>query len=472
MYNALRWYEGGKLNEDLDRMIFDNVRTETMNRGDMNAMLAACQLGKERFLRLVERYGADVVMSAAYDWMDYSERMLRQEIEKIPDGEYAAPTGWLDDDARNRGVRLRVETKVIVEGDSITIDLTGSNAEVPTGFNVPFEGSLLVGAYYAIRTILLDEAVFPEHVPQNDGVFRPVEVVAPKGTIYNPNFPRACFSRFTQVQRVVDNVILALSDPLPEQTTAGNSAGIHFCAYSGFDEAQGEYWLYLEVNEGAYGGRHGKDAMDSVDNLMANTRNNPIEELDLRFPVRCDQYELRPEPAAPGKWRGGIGIIRRNRYLVPGVYSCEGDRQFDPPRGVFGGWDGLVASCRRNADRADEEYLEAKVTGVPFEAGDFIELVEPNAAGYGDPLERDPELVREDILDDFTTLQLAREAYGVVFADEKALEIDADATEKLRAELRAGRDGPGSLTKYFEERKLERGPNPVTVAGDEEFGKG
>jgi len=472
MYNALRWYEAGELNEDLDRMIFDNVRTETMNRGDMNAMLAACQLGRERFLRLVGRYGAETVMSAAYEWMDYSERMLRAEIAKIPDGEYAAPTGWLDDDARNRGVRLRVETKVVVEGDSITIDLTGSNPEVPTGFNVPFEGSLLVGAYYAVRTILLDEAVFPEHVPQNDGVFRPVEVVAPKGTIYNPTFPRACFSRFTQVQRVVDNVILALSDALPEQTTAGNSAGIHFCAYSGFDEKQGEYWLYLEVNEGAYGGRHGKDAMDSVDNLMANTRNNPIEELDLRFPIRCDQYELRPEPAAPGKWRGGIGIIRRNRYLVPGVYSCEGDRQTDPPRGVFGGWDGLVASCRKNAERPDEERLDAKVTGVPFEAGDFIELVEPNAAGYGDPLERDPELVREDVLDDFTTPEIARDANGVVFADERTWAVDPEATERLREELRASRDGAGSLTEYFETHDPKRRQNPVSAAGDREFGKG
>ena len=248
----------------------------------------------------------------------------------FPTGVYTAPTGWLDDDARNRGVRLRVETKVIVEGDEITIDLTGSNAEVPTGYNVPFEGSLLVGAYYAVRTILLDEVTFPEHVPQNDGVFRPVKVIAPKGTIYNPTFPRACFSRFCQVQRVVDNTILALADALPEGVTAGNSAGIHFCAYSGFSEEMGEYWLYLEVNEGAYGGRYGKDAMDSVDNLMANTRNNPIEELDLRFPIRCDQYELRPEPAAPGRWRGGIGIIRRNRFLVDGVYSCEGDRQTDP----------------------------------------------------------------------------------------------------------------------------------------------
>src|ERR671936_338327 len=217
MYTALRWYRRGELNEDLDRMIFDNVRTETMNRGDMNAMLAACQLGRERFLRLVERYGADVVMSAAYDWMDYSERMLRREIEKIP------------------------------------IDLTGSNAEVPTGYNVPFEGSLLVSCYYAVRPILLDEVTFPEHVPQNDGVFRPVRVIAPQGTIFNPNFQQACFSRFCQTQRVVDNVNLALAEALPDKVTGGNSAGIHFCAYAGFDETLREYWLSLAGTESPYG---------------------------------------------------------------------------------------------------------------------------------------------------------------------------------------------------------------------------
>jgi N-methylhydantoinase B len=470
LYNGLRWYQRGTLNEDLDRMIFENVRTETMNRGDMNAMLAACQLGCERFLRLVQRYGVETVTSAGYDWMDYSERMLRAQIEKIPDGEYKAPTGWLDDDARNRGVRLRVETTVRVEGDAITIDLTGSNAEVPTGYNVPHEGSLLVGAYYAVRTILLDEDVFPEHVPQNDGIFRPVKVIAPKGTIYNPTFPRACFSRFCQVQRVVDNTILALADALPEQVTGGNSAGVHFCSYSGFLEETGEYWIYLEVNEGSYGGRFGKDAMDSVDNLMANTRNNPIEELDQRFPVRCDQYELRPEPAAPGKWRGGISIVRRNRFLVDGTYSCEGDRQTDPPRGVFGGWDGLVASCRKNPDTGREEYLDAKVTGIDFGAGDVIEFRSPNGGGYGDPLERAPERVREDVLDDFTTIELARDAYGVVFRDEKLLEIDDEATAALRAELAVAKNGMRSLTEYYAERGLIQKNPPVSVAGNREFG--
>jgi N-methylhydantoinase B/oxoprolinase/acetone carboxylase alpha subunit len=209
--------------------------------------------------------------------------------------------------------------------------------------------------------------------------------------------------------------------------------------------------------------------MDSVDNLMANTRNNPIEELDMRFPVRCDQYELRPEPAAPGKWRGGISIVRRNRFLVDGTYSCEGDRQHDAPRGVFGGWDGLVAHCRKNPDTGREEYLEAKVTGIPFAAGDVIEFRSPNGGGYGDPLERDPDQVREDVLDGFTTVELARDAYGVVFADEQTLAIDAEGTARLRVELAERGDGR-SLTEYYAERGLTHANPPVSVAGNAEFG--
>src|SRR5262249_24400538 len=162
---------------------------------------------------------------------------------------------------------------------------------------------------------------------------------------------------------------------------------------------------------------------------------------------------LGPEPAAPGRWRGGIGIIRRNRFLVDGVYSCEGDRQTDPPRGIFGGWDGLVASCRKNPATPREQAPDAKVTGAPFTSGEFIEFREPNAAGSGDPLDRPGEAVREDVLDDFTTIELARTAYGVVFADERPLEIDHEATEALRSTLRAKANGR-SLTEHFAGREL------------------
>ena len=458
IYNGLKWYDAGVLNEDLDRMVFDNVRTETMNRGDMNAMMAACILGRDRFYRLLEKYGPDICMSAAYDWMDYSEKRLRAEISKLPDGEYVAPTAWLDDDGRNRDVRLRVETKILVQGDHITIDLTGSNAEVPTGYNVPFEGSLLVGAYFAIRTLLLDQDRLDEPVPQNDGIFRCVTVIAPKGTIFNPNFPRACFSRFCQVQRVVDNTIVALSAVVPDLVTAGNSAALHFCSYAGFIPEKGEYWLYLEVDEGSYGGRKGRDGMDSVDCLMANTRNNPIEELDMRFPMRCDRYELRDDPAAPGEWRGGIGIVRKNRFLEPGVYSCEGDRHTDPPRGIFGGYDGLPGKSTFIDKDGKERDIPAKVTGFLCGAGEVIQLTEPNSGGYGNPLDREVRMVLEDVLDDFTTIELAREAYGVVISE--SLVIDEAATEALRAKLRSerGADFQGELLK------LVSTPHPMAIS--------
>ena len=454
-------------------MIFENVRTETMNRGDMNAMLAACQLGRERFLRLVQRYGADVVMSAAYEWMDYSERMLRAEIAKIPDGEYKAPTGWLDDDARNRDVPLRVETKVIVEGDEITIDLTGSNPEVPTGLQRPLRG-------LAARLLLLrgpDDPARRGHVPGARAAERrrlPAgEGDRAQGDDLQPELPaRVLLALLPDAARRRQHDPRARRRAAGAGVTAGNSAGIHFCAYSGFLEESGEYWLYLEVNEGSYGGRHGKDAMDSVDNLMANTRNNPIEELDMRFPMRCDQYELRPEPAAPGKWRGGIGIVRRNRFLVDGMYSCEGDRQYDPPRGHLrrlGRPRRVVSQEPRH--RAARRTCRPRSPASRSPPGEFIEFREPNAAGYGDPLERDPELVREDVLDDFTTIELARDAYGVVFR------TSAPSRSTRRRRRRCGRssrrpEDVSSLTGLLRGRELPPSSSPSALAGNREFGLG
>jgi N-methylhydantoinase B/oxoprolinase/acetone carboxylase alpha subunit len=451
LLNGIRWYRAGELNEAADNLIFDNVRTETMNRGDIMAMKAACEIGRRRFIQLLERYGHDTVFGAAYSWMAYSEAALRREISRVPDGEYRAPTGWLDDDAVHRGEPLRVETLVTVHGDEVTIDLTGSSPEVESGFNVPFEGSLLVSCYFAVRSILLDDAKLDIPIPHNEGIFRPIHVVAPKGSIFNPNFPRACFARFCQVQRVVDNIILALAEVVPQEVTAGNSAACHDCLYAGFDEPKGEYWMYMDVVEGSYGGRYGSDGLDSVDNLMANCRNAPIEETELKYPLRCEQYELRPESAAPGRWRGGIGVVRSTRLLVDGTFSSEGDRSFDPPRGIFGGWSGLGTVSRRNPDTESEEDVPTKVTALACRAGDVIEIREPNAGGYGSPFERDPHDVLDDVLDGYTTAELAAEAYGVVLtkaADGSAC-VDAAATAARRSAAPAGGPEPAQLRSFY-----------------------
>jgi 5-oxoprolinase (ATP-hydrolysing) len=431
LYDGLKIYEAGELNTELWRHILGNTRVPVENRGDFEAMIAACRVGKERFLALLDRYGADIVFQAAEEWMDYSERMLRREIEKIPDGTYRAPTGWLDDNGRDRGKPLRLECAVHVKGSDIVVDLTGSEAESPTSYNSPFEGGTQVAAYYIVRTILLDDATFPVHVPQNEGIFRPVKVVAPLGTIYNPSFPRACSGRFMKCERICDNVILALSEPLPEQTTAGNGAVCHAIAYSGYAAERGQYWVYIEINESSYGGRFGKDGLDSVDSLLVNTRNNPIEELELRYPLRIHRYELRPEPPAPGRWRGGIGIVRETQFLADGFVSSEADRHYDPPRGVYGGHLGLTASMARRQDGVAVESLPALLTGVEFPTDDALLILTPSSGGYGDPLERRPEAVADDVLDGYLTAELALEQYGVVLT--AAGELDPEATAQERA---------------------------------------
>ncbi|QEC46463.1 methylhydantoinase [Baekduia soli] len=433
VFQAVKLSDRGVRQEGMWRHLLANMRTPTQNQGDLEAMIAACELARTRFVDLVGRYGADTVLDAAAAWLQYSERMLRQEIAKLPDGTYETGTGWLDDDGRNRGVKLPVNIKVIVAGDEITFDLTGSSDEVMTGFNCPFEGTTISAMTFIARMVFLDEEAHPVFVPQNEGMLRPVGVIAPEGSIFNPRFPRACFARFCQVQRAVDLALRALADVAPERVTAGNSAHLHFLSYSGFLEAEQEYWVYLEVNEGSYGGRHHRDGLDSVDSLIANTRNNPIEELEWRFPMRTERYELRDDPAAAGRWRGGIGVVRVNRFLVDTVVSCEGERQeSDPPWGIFGGHEGHNASLVRNAGQPGEEAWPAKITGYTLKAGDTLEITTPSSGGYGDPLTRDPARVLSDVLDGFTTLELAARDYGVVI-DAATMTVDDDATARRRA---------------------------------------
>ena len=434
IYRAVKLSEKGVRQDNLWKHILENTRTPTHNKGDIEAMIAACELAKRRYAELLERYGLDAVLDAARQWMDYSERMLRQEIAKVPDGRYETEVGWLDDDGKNRGVQLPVKVAVEIEGDEITFDLTGSSAEVPTGYNCPFEGTTVSAMTFITRMIFLDEDAYPVFVPQNEGMLRPVNVVAPKGSIFNPNYPRACFARFCQVQRAVDLALRALAPVIPDKVTAGNSAHLHFISYSGFNEEEQEYWVYLEVDEGSYGGRPGRDGLDSVDCLIANTRNNPIEELEWRFPMRTERYELRDEPSAAGRHRGGIGMVRVNRFLVDTIVTCEGERHdTDLPWGIFGGHEGLNASLIKNRGREDEEGWPSKVTAYRLKAGDTLEITVPNSGGYGDPIERDVELVLSDVLDGFTTVERAERDYAVVI-DPEAMTVDAEATQRLRKE--------------------------------------
>ena len=415
LFAGTKLYEAGQRNEQMWDYIRNNSRASRQLLDDLDAQIASARLGVRRFIELMDRFSYDVVIAATRQLMDYTERVLRQRIAAIPDGEYRAE-GFLDDDGRNRDVRLPIKVCVRIRGDGIEVDLTGSADQVETGFNVPFEGSTKVACFCAIRSLLLDAETSEIKVPSNQGSFRPIDVIAPEGSIFNPRFPAAAEARFSQINRVIDLIYKALSPVLPDEIIAGSSATLSFAAYSGV-RPSGDYWVFLEVNEGSYGGRPASDGPDSIDSLMANTRNNPLEDLAMHLPMVCDRYELRTDiMPAPGRFRGGLGVVKKQRMLGDGFITHEADRHEDIPWGVFGGWDGAGGRLEiyNDADPADGRDMPAKFSGLRVEPGDVMAFYGPSGGGYGDPLDRSAEKVLEDVLDGFYTAEAARSTFGVV----------------------------------------------------------
>ena len=435
LFAGTKLYEEGVRNEGLWQFLGRNSRAAKQLQSDIEAQIASARLGVRRFEELMDRYGKDTILAATRQLMDYTERVVRQRIAAIPDGEYRAE-GFLDDDGKNRDVRLPIKVCVRIMGDSIQVDLTGSSDQVETGFNVPFEGSTKVGCYCAIRSLLLDAETSEITVPSNEGSFRPIEVIAPIGSIYNPKYPAAAEARFTQVNRAIDLIYKALAPVLPNEIIAGSSASLSFAAYSGI-RPSGDYWVFLEVNEGAYGGRPRSDGPDSIDNLMANTRNNPLEDLGMHLPMICDRYELRDDvlPGA-GRYRGGIGVVKSQRILTDGFITHENERHHDIPWGIFGGWSGATGKVEVfNIDDPDAvRDMPAKFSGLRVKSGDVHAFYAPCGGGYGNPLERPAEQVLGDVLDDFCTVEHARNAYGVVI-DIVNEQVDEAATESLRSRM-------------------------------------
>jgi len=434
---ALKVYERGVRNEALWRTLRDNIRAPDMVVGDMEAQVAACQIGAERFVELIDLYGLDQVLAASEARMDYSERMLRRQIESLPDGTYRA-VGFIDgfqDHPDPAYKNLRIEAAVTVKGSDLIVDLTGTSPQIDLPLNMPLEGTVDVAIYLIIRSILLDSATH-EHVPQNSGITRPITIIAPPGTLANPRFPAPTIARFCPGNIVADTVMRALAQAAPDRIAAG-VGNMKVIAYSG--PVDGNYWVYMDITEGSYGGRPGKDGMDAMDSLYANTRNNPIEDIESHYPLRVTRYELCDGPAGPGRWRGGLGSVRDIAFLAPGGMSLEGDGSCFAPWGIFGGKDGTPGAVVLNPDRPDETSLPSKFPYRLASPGDTIRTVSPCGGGYGDPLERDPARVLEDVLDGFVSRADAHERYGVVLSEKQdaGLELDLDATERHRRDLRA-----------------------------------
>src|SRR5580700_1137861 len=435
-FKAIKVYDRGIRNDAVWQLLRDNIRVSDLVVGDMEAQIAASRIGAERLAALIERYGYERFTAACEAVMDYAERLMRQAIAALPDGDYTAATmidGFVD--SADPGKRhLPIVATVRVRGDSMEVDLTGTADQVADRpINMPFEGTVDVAVWLTVRSVLLDTAVCG-HIPVNDGLLRPIRITAPLGSLANPIFPAPTIARFCPGNQVADTVMKALAQALPGQVSAG-IGNLKVIAFSGMQ--QGKQWVHMEIFEGSYGGRGGLDGMDAVDTLYANTRNNPIEDLESHLPLRVSRYELRENVSGAGEWRGGLGSVREFEYLSPGGASVEGEGHEFAPWGLVGGKPGEPAELRLIRQDGGIDRLPSKVPHMRVLAGERFVCVGPAGGGYGDPLRRDPALVREDVADEFVSAETAKQDYGVVLAGPGI--VDEAATASLRTEMAAAR---------------------------------
>lgn len=427
-FKAIKVYEAGRKNEAVWSILRDNIRASSLVVGDMEAQVATAQIGAERFLALVRQYGLDTVMDAFEDLLDYSERLMRNAIAALPDGEYSARTfidGFLDNPDPSRK-ELPIAVTLKVHGDSMTVDLTGTAPQIPDKpINMPLVGTVDISIWLTLRSILLDSVVYGS-IPQNEGLSRPITIVAPKGSLANPIFPAPVIARFCPGNALADTVMKALSQAVPGQISAG-IGNLRVIAFSGTQNDQ--QWVHMEILEGSYGGRAEYDGMDAVDTLFANTRNNPIEDIESHLPIRVERYELRDNDAAAGRSRGGIGTIREFTMLTDGGFSVEGDGHRFRPWGYDGGSEGHTASLKLIGTDGAVTDLPSKVPYHKIKAGEHLISAGPCGGGYGDPMNRDAEAVLDDVLEGFIDVETAAASYGVAISGEA---VDAAETARLR----------------------------------------
>ncbi len=415
----------GRICQEVVDFILLNCRTPAERMGDLMAQIAANRMGLSRIEAVFDKYGQDLVLAGMEELMNYAERKMINGIKSIPDGSYEF-ADYLDDDGIDIGKPIKIQVKLQIKQDRITLDFTGTSRQVKGAINV-VETALRATVYYALK------AIIDPSLPANAGYYRPITIIAPEGTIVNPLVPAAVGARTDTCQRIVDVVFGAMAQVVPQQVVAGCNSAMSTVVLSGIDHRSNKFYVYPESLGGGLGARWNKDGMDGVHVHITNTSNLPVECLESEYPLLVERYELREDSGGAGRYRGGLGFRRDYRVLEETSFSSHADRQKLPPWGLLGGKEGATGRFVINPGTEKEIVLKSgKVSEVVLHKGDLLSAQTPGSGGYGDPGERDVELVVNDVLEEKVSGQAALDIYKVA-VDQKKGTVDAKTTAKLRA---------------------------------------
>jgi len=424
-FPCIHLYREGRIDEALVDLIRENVRTPDDTLGDMYAQAASLRVGGKRMVELAEKFGDDVVLEAMELHVERGREAARRAMERLPRGVLKAHD-LIENNAL--GEPIPVSLTLTVTDDAFTVDVTGNPP--------PSAGSIngtAIGVAAQARTVF--KIVSDPHAPVNEGDFLPVRVVAPEGTIFTAPRPAAVSVHWEYKSILADMIFRLLAPHIPDRLVAGHQLSTCSSIVAGKGE-DGEWWLLVEPQLGGWGAAidaDGQQGQHPVGN--GETYNVPVEVLETRYPIRVERYGLHTEEAAgAGRQRGGLGVVKTYRILNPEGASLTATfgRHHRPPWGTEGGEDGSpnrVEIVPKGAQKPS--FVGSTLSRHPLAEGDLIRFITATGGGWGDPLERDPERVADDVADGYITREVAESSYGVIVQADGG--VDLEATRHLRA---------------------------------------
>jgi N-methylhydantoinase B len=421
----VKLYDGGVLNQSVIDMIRWNVRTSDEVVGDIRSQIAANHVCAEKICQMLQENDFDSLDDLADQIISRTEKSMREEIEKIPDGIYKAE-GIIEQMKGQKDVVIKAAVEV--KGSDITVDLDGSSPQVNWGGNVVYNFT------YAYVFMAM-KSMFGPDIPNNDGCARPLKLSAPEGSVVNCKFPAAVAARLVIGHFITEIIYRALSGALPDKVIAASGGTPAQMNVFYGKRNDGRPWHSVIIRGGGMGASFVNDG-NYVYIFPANGANTPIEIFESDTPLIIENRELLTNSGGPGRMKGGLGQrevfrVPDDKYapIPPVNLGIQAGRHIHPPEGLFGGKPGTKA-----------QFLVNGVSGNPFgltqlKPGDVVIIDAAGGGGYGNPLEREPEMVESDVIEGYVSLEKAKEDYGVVI-DPKTMKVDEETTRKLRDTLR------------------------------------
>ncbi len=401
----VRLVREGEFNEDVAALLAINSRYHTIMRGDLHACAAACYTGETRMGELFDRYGTDGVYAAAEEIFRQSEQLDREAVRQIPDGEYTAE-GCLDNDGITDEKRP-VKVKITVKNDEMTIDLSGS-ARMGKGPINCGEAQTIAACRVGFKEMIHPEAKV------SGGTFRNLKVIVEKGSFLAAEEPAPCGWYFTGLGLLIDLIVKALAPVMPERAAAAHYGDSSVILFSGIDTKKGEQFGICEATAGGWGAFEGGDGQNGMINVVnGDLKNWGVEFVESKYPLRILSYKIRPDSEGAGKFRGGMGLERT--YRVENEDGCNlmlwVERSETPAWGLFGGLSAQEPDVVINPGTKEEKHY-LKTNMLPLKRGDIVRIGTGGGGGFGEPLQRDPGAVAEDIENGYMTEEHAKKVYG------------------------------------------------------------